>query len=149
MSGAYAPPAERMRAIREVESAVGGELYPGWRYPFWLGLSILAVPGADEVPPVIRTDPARLRQYIARRDWKARCKAKRQISLRFRRVAIQRANGRCTYCPAPVADEDYVIDHVAPVSRGGRSRLRNLVASCHRCNADKLDQLDWEGRDVA
>lgn len=39
---------------------------------------------------------------------------------------------RCFYCSAPAQG----IDHIVPVSRGGRRNLfSNLVAACNMCNA--------------
>lgn len=47
---------------------------------------------------------------------------------------------RCAYCGGPAA----TVDHVQPVSRGGRSTWRNLVACCAKCNAHKAARTPRE-----
>jgi 5-methylcytosine-specific restriction endonuclease McrA len=44
-----------------------------------------------------------------------------------------RWGGRCVYCNAPAAH----LDHVQPLSRGGRDLLSNVVPACAPCNLDK------------
>jgi 5-methylcytosine-specific restriction endonuclease McrA len=48
----------------------------------------------------------------------------------------------CIYCGAK-ADE---VEHVIPLSRGGRHAIGNLAASCARCNASKRNRLviEWK-----
>lgn len=86
------------------------------------------------------------RRIAALQDWRERCARKRKINRPTRRIVIARANGRCHYCNCPVRRGDFEIDHVIPVSRGGRSRLSNLVAACYTCNRSKRDMLlsEWE-----
>jgi len=54
-----------------------------------------------------------------------------------RRAVLRRDGGRCAYCSDP-AD---TIDHVVPLSRGGRHEWANVVASCKRDNLAKADLL--------
>jgi len=62
---------------------------------------------------------------------------------------IARHGGMCAYCKA----EPYShIDHVVPLSRGGRHALGNLLPACAYCNLSKSARLlsDWRysrGRD--
>ena len=41
-----------------------------------------------------------------------------------------------TYCP-PVHKDGFTVDHVIPLSRGGRDASDNLMLCCHLCNAKK------------
>lgn len=41
----------------------------------------------------------------------------------------------CTYCGA--SDEELVLDHIIPVSRGGSNHPTNLTAACVSCNGAK------------
>lgn len=52
----------------------------------------------------------------------------------------RRHDGRCAYCGAP-AD---TIDHVIPVSRGGRHEAGNVVPACPACNFAKHDKTPTE-----
>lgn len=55
------------------------------------------------------------------------------------------ATGRCHYCEAEVAPAELTLDHVVPVSRGGRTSKGNCVAACKECNNRKqqLTPVEW------
>ena len=51
-------------------------------------------------------------------------------------AAIREAFGHCcAYCRRPVEDPE--MEHVVPVSKGGKTEAVNLVPSCKRCNLVK------------
>jgi 5-methylcytosine-specific restriction protein A len=56
------------------------------------------------------------------------------------------AEGACHYCRREVGSAHLTMDHVVPLSRGGKSRKGNLVPSCKECNNRKksLLPLEWE-----
>lgn len=54
-----------------------------------------------------------------------------------------RQRGRCFYCDTPC---ELTMDHVVPLSRGGRHALANIVGACHSCNASKNSSLLIEWR---
>jgi len=47
------------------------------------------------------------------------------------------AEGACHYCGEKFASDLLTMDHVVPLSRGGRSTKGNTVASCKECNTKK------------
>lgn len=51
----------------------------------------------------------------------------------IRRDLMKRWGGACAYCAAPAEH----IDHVTPISAGGRDVLRNVVPACADCNYSK------------
>lgn len=53
---------------------------------------------------------------------------------------FSRAGGRCVYCGAKLHHEDFELDHVKPVSRGGSNDPHNVVVSCPSCNRAKSDR---------
>ena len=55
------------------------------------------------------------------------------------------ARGECYYCHAQVAPSELTLDHIVPVSRGGRSTRGNCVAACKECNNRKksLTPVEW------
>ena len=53
---------------------------------------------------------------------------------------------RCPYCEVPLGLDTHV-DHIYPVSRGGKSHRTNLVHICVRCNLKKSDQTLLEFAD--
>ncbi len=56
------------------------------------------------------------------------------------------ASGKCYYCGKEVGRENLTMDHVIPLSRGGRSSKGNLVPACKDCNNMKkyLLPVEWE-----
>ncbi len=45
--------------------------------------------------------------------------------------------GVCHYCGRHVGGENLTMDHVIPVSRGGKSVKSNIVPCCKACNNEK------------
>lgn len=56
-----------------------------------------------------------------------------------------KSHGHCWYCGAMTNPfDDFAIDHVMPVARGGGDEIDNLVPVCQRCNSKKRDRsLDY------
>jgi 5-methylcytosine-specific restriction protein A len=54
--------------------------------------------------------------------------------------------GVCHYCHSDVGRERLTMDHVVPLSRGGRSKKGNIVPACKECNNKKKSMvpLEWE-----
>lgn len=55
--------------------------------------------------------------------------------LRFR--VLQRDGHRCQYCGARAPGVPLEIDHIRPVSAGGRNVFGNLLTACFDCNRGK------------
>jgi len=52
-----------------------------------------------------------------------------------RRLMILSRDGEaCVYCTAALSEDNFVLDHLVPVARGGTNRRGNLVAACEVCN---------------
>ncbi len=81
----------------------------------------------DEPWYTLEADPA----HVAREREKAR--ALRRTAWWRRR--LQRSV--CAYCGRSVPEGQLTMDHVVPVSRGGRSTKGNVVAACKECNNRK------------
>ncbi len=45
--------------------------------------------------------------------------------------------GRCHYCGNTFPAEELTMDHVVPLSRGGKSTKGNIVPACKECNTKK------------
>jgi 5-methylcytosine-specific restriction enzyme A len=54
--------------------------------------------------------------------------------------------GICYYCNSQVGRTRLTMDHVVPLSRGGRSTKGNIVAACKECNNKKkyLLPVEWK-----
>ncbi len=79
-------------------------------------------------------------QEIRREKEKAR--RLRQSSWWMRKIQ----KGLCYYCQGNVGRTNLTMDHVVPLSRGGKSRKGNLVPACKPCNNKKkyLLPIEWE-----
>ena len=56
------------------------------------------------------------------------------------------AKSICSYCNQPTAPGELTMDHVVPISRGGKSVKGNVVPCCKECNTRKkgLLPMEWE-----
>lgn len=83
--------------------------------------------GIDE--GVIRSERARARELRKTRWWQQKTAA-----------------GTCYYCGRKVGFRNLTMDHIIPLSRGGRSTRNNLVPCCKECNNRKKSSLpvEWE-----
>ena len=56
------------------------------------------------------------------------------------------ASGVCYYCGKKVRPAELTMDHIIPLSRGGKSERSNIVAACKECNNRKKYLLpsEWE-----
>lgn len=55
-------------------------------------------------------------------------------------------NGECYYCKKKVGRANLTMDHIVPLSRGGKSKKGNIVPACKECNNKKkyLLPIEWE-----
>lgn len=67
------------------------------------------------------------------------------ISPKMRYEVLKRDNNQCLKCGASPTKENKVkleIDHIVPVSKGGKNDMLNLQTLCHKCNLGKSDRND-------
>jgi 5-methylcytosine-specific restriction endonuclease McrA len=57
-----------------------------------------------------------------------------------RKNVLLRDRHQCQYCGVQCRPGTITIDHIVPLSRGGRTVWENVVAACHTCNRRKGDQ---------
>lgn len=61
-----------------------------------------------------------------------------------RRNIFYRDRNRCQYCGKVHTQRDLNLDHVTPLSRGGRSEWTNVVTACVPCNSRKGNRFPEE-----
>jgi len=56
------------------------------------------------------------------------------------------ARGICSYCGKTFHTDELTMDHIIPLSRGGRSEKINIVPCCKECNNQKkyLLPAEWD-----
>lgn len=70
----------------------------------------------------------------------AHIKREREKARALRKSAWWRSlldKGFCHYCGKKFPPEELSMDHIVPVSRGGKSTKGNIVACCKECNNAK------------
>jgi HNH endonuclease len=62
---------------------------------------------------------------------------------KLRRLAQNRAAGRCEYCRSPdcYSPQPFSLEHISPRSAGGNDSLDNRAWSCQGCNNHKYTRL--------
>ncbi|MGD2127198.1 MAG: HNH endonuclease signature motif containing protein [Desulfobacteraceae bacterium] len=73
---------------------------------------------------------------------KEKARRLRQSAWWMRRIQ----KGVCHYCHGKVGKGRLTMDHVVPLSRGGKSSRGNIVPACKECNNKKkyLLPIEWE-----
>ncbi len=74
---------------------------------------------------------------VERPSWEDRC-ASRRVPDSMRAAVLVRDGGRCRRCRRAINLE---MDHIVPVSKGGRTEESNLQVLCRRCNRVKARKL--------
>lgn len=63
---------------------------------------------------------------------------RRKNTVRFSKSSVfLRDEYRCAYCESPVNRKSATLDHVLPISLGGKSTFENTVCACSNCNSRK------------
>lgn len=77
--------------------------------------------------------------YLNQNIWDSISKVERaRVSNKIRFPIYARDNYQCVKCGST---DDLEIDHIYPISKGGKSELNNLQTLCHRCNYLKGNRI--------
>ena len=72
--------------------------------------------------------------------WNAICRVERgKVSNKMRFAVYQRDNNRCRKCGST---HNLEVDHIYPISKGGKTTFNNLQTLCHRCNTQKSNFIE-------
>ncbi|MGE3624051.1 MAG: HNH endonuclease [Bdellovibrionales bacterium] len=74
-----------------------------------------------------KTESKRVPKHLARHIWLCT----------IRKEKVRQQGGKCFYCPKRIGKLTATIDHVRPLSDGGRDHENNMVACCRDCNNSK------------
>lgn len=76
--------------------------------------------------------------YNDRGIWDALCRVERgKVSNKMRFAIYKRDGYRCCHCGRTETSVYLEIDHIQPISKGGKSTYDNLQTLCRRCNKEK------------
>lgn len=114
----------------------------------WLPLSTLT--WQDSIKYMV-LDKARVLEYhdnwiVRSANWETQVPAvmmlvdymKPKTSIRYSKGNVFLRDGyKCQYCGSHLTKQQCTLDHVLPVSHGGKSTFENATTSCGPCNANK------------
>ena len=63
---------------------------------------------------------------------------------RIRTAVYQKTNGICSICGDPISENNFTIDHIIPLSKGGTDDISNLQPVCRTCNQIKNNSTQEE-----
>lgn len=66
---------------------------------------------------------------------------RKAMSKKLRFEVFKRDNFKCQYCGKCAPDVVLHVDHIDPVSKGGKNEIMNLITACEDCNGGKSDRL--------
>lgn len=80
--------------------------------------------------------------YNNRGIWEAICRVERgKVTNKMRFAVYQRDGYRCRYCHRGQNSVALEVDHIYPISKGGKSTFENLQTLCHDCNVKKGNSI--------
>ena len=67
-----------------------------------------------------------------------------RVSAVLRRLVIERARGCCEYClsQASFSTQQFSVEHILPLDKGGLTESENLALSCQGCNNHKYNKTE-------
>lgn len=78
--------------------------------------------------------------YLNRETWDSICLVERgKVSNKLRFAVYARDGERCAKCGSR---RNLEIDHIIPISKGGKTTLNNLQTLCHNCNMKKGSSIE-------
>ena len=87
-------------------------------------------------------NPERFRQFVRNR--KSRIKAgKGKITLLQWEKVKKKQNYICLYCRKKEPEIKLTIDHIIPITKGGKHSIENIQALCSSCNSKKNNKLNF------
>jgi len=104
---------------------------------------------AEEQKELIRLCDSKIDEYIEKRGkniWKHRRVSSRAIPGSIRYQVLKRAGTKCESCGIDNSKRAIEVDHIHPVSKGGKNELANYQALCYVCNSQKSNKDDTEFR---
>lgn len=101
----------------------------------------------EEQKELIQICDNKIEEYIERRGkniWQHRRLSSRAIPGSIRYQVLKRAGTKCESCGIDNSVRALEVDHIHPISKGGKNELANYQALCYVCNSQKSNKDDTE-----
>ena len=98
--------------------------------------------GSNEIKKVIEKISQKSGGFYENEDvWQSICRVERgKVTNKIRFAVYERDGNRCCRCGSTY---DLEIDHIYPISKGGKSNFANLQTLCHNCNSLKSNRVEY------
>lgn len=70
--------------------------------------------------------------------------SRKVFSQTTRNDIYERTKGRCALCGKFIRFDQFTVDHIIPLAKGGTNDIENLQCTCKQCNAMKQDLSEDE-----
>lgn len=97
---------------------------------------------------ILKQCQRRMLNYIQKRGlsiWDYRLKDS-YVSDSLRYKVLKESDGRCTLCGATKKERPLDVDHIIPLSKGGKTTIDNLQVLCSKCNRSKRNKDNTDFR---
>ena len=96
---------------------------------------------AEDIKDIIRRlNQKRGERYLNDDIWQSLVRVERaKVSNKMRFAVFARDHERCVKCGSR---HNLEVDHIYPISKGGKTEMRNLQTLCHRCNVKKGNSME-------
>lgn len=96
---------------------------------------------AEEIKDIInKLHQKRGNYYLNSEIWDAIVRVERaKVSNKLRFAVFARDHERCRKCGS---SRNLEVDHIIPISKGGKTEMSNLQTLCHRCNVKKGNNIE-------
>lgn len=141
--------------LLKIEKKIFNKLvyYPVTSFNIWVTLYLTNLKGvprdkkhdcfySDHITDIIQKLDQKHGDFYLNNDiWKAICRVERgKVSNKIRFAIYERDGYRCRKCGR--STDDLEIDHIFPISKGGKTTFDNLQTLCHRCNTIKSNNIE-------
>lgn len=101
--------------------------------------------GGEDISQLIKRVNNRSGSFFNDKEiWNAICRVERGKVTNQMRFAIYAKDGyRCRNCGISERYAPLEIDHIIPISKGGKSSYNNLQTLCHKCNVGKGNNIHY------
>lgn len=87
---------------------------------------------------------AQQKKYYKTTGWKA----EQFLRKTMKDTLFKEQHNTCAYCGKEFAFANLTLDHITPLSKGGKTRKNNLVLCCKECNQKKSDKAILECKEI-
>lgn len=93
----------------------------------------------------------KIQDFIMKRNigiWDYKLMDNRNLGDKLRERLLIEAKGRCALCGRTKNEDQLEIDHIQPVSKGGKTIYENLQVLCKKCNGTKSNKHNYDFREM-